>query len=470
MAEAITIIGAGLAGSEAAWQAARRGVQVTLYEMRPVRRTEVHQTGLLAELVCSNSFRSAALENAPGLLKEEMRRLDSLIMWCADRHAVPAGGALAVSREDFAAAVTAALEAHPLVQVVRGEVVHIPAEGIVVIATGPLTSAALADEIRAFTGHRYLSFYDAAAPIVAYDSIDLGRVFRASRYGKGGGDEYLNCPMDRSEYEAFLAALLAAEKAMPHHPEDEKVCFFEGCLPVEEMARRGPDTLRYGPLKPVGLRDPRTGRIPYAVVQLRQDNAAGTLYNMVGFQTSLKWGDQQRVFRLIPGLEQAEFARLGVIHRNTFINSPRVLTPTMQARSRPGLLFAGQMTGVEGYIESAAGGLIAGINAARLAGACEPVEFPRETAMGSLAFYITHADPDHFQPMNIAFGLLPPLDGDFGGRHTDKRLKKQRLAERALAALEQFRPLVEADAAGAGNVKQGLVLARTETKSSVPTG
>ncbi|HWI62370.1 MAG TPA: methylenetetrahydrofolate--tRNA-(uracil(54)-C(5))-methyltransferase (FADH(2)-oxidizing) TrmFO [Symbiobacteriaceae bacterium] len=433
----ITVIGAGLAGSEAAWQAASRGVRVRLYEMRPAKRTEVHTSSNFAELVCSNSLRGAGLENGVGLLKEEMRRLGSLIMREAYQHAVPAGGALAVSREHFAAGVTAALEQHPNVEVIREEVPSIPDEGIVVVASGPLTSETLAADILRFTGEKYLSFYDAAAPIVTLESVDMNRVFRQSRYGKGEGDEYLNCPMEKDEYQRFYEALVSAEKAMPHNPADEKVCFFEGCLPVEEMARRGPDVLRYGPLKPVGLTDPRTGRRPWAVVQLRQDNAAGTLYNLVGFQTSLKWGEQKRVFRLIPGLENAEFERLGVIHRNTFIKSPKVLMPTGQTKARPTLFFAGQMTGVEGYVESAAGGMVAGINAARLALGQAPVEFPRETATGSLLYYITHADADHFQPMNIAFGLMPELDGP---KIKDKRLRKRTIAERGLKVLEDWAP------------------------------
>lgn len=433
----VTVIGAGLAGSEAAWQAASRGCQVRLFEMRPVKRTGVHVTDYFAELVCSNSLRGNGLENAVGLLKEEMRRLHSLIMQEAYRHFVPAGGALAVSREDFARGVTEALANHPNVEIVRGEVSQIPDEGIVIVATGPLTSEAMAEEIKRFTGERYLSFYDAAAPIVTQDSIDMDKVYRASRYGKGDGDDYLNCPMNKEEYEAFWEALVAAEKSIPHNPEDEKVAYFEGCLPVEEMARRGKDVLRYGPLKPVGLDDPRTGRWPYAVVQLRQDNAAATLFNIVGFQTSLKWGEQKRIFRMIPGLENAEFERLGVIHRNTFIKSPLVLEPTLQTKSRANLFFAGQMTGVEGYVESAAAGLIAGTNAARLALGQEPVVFPTETALGSMAHYITHADPDSFQPMNIAFGLLPPLDGP---KIRDKRERKRAMAERALARLQEWAP------------------------------
>lgn len=435
----ITVIGAGLAGSEAAWQAASRGCRVRLFEMRPVKRTSVHVTEYAAELVCSNSLRGNGLENAVGLLKEEMRRLGSLIIREAHEHFVPAGGALAVSREDFARGVTEALSSHPNIEIVRDEVTAIPDEGIVIVATGPLTSEGMSEEIKRFTGERYLSFYDAAAPIVSLESIAMDKVFRASRYGKGDGDDYLNCPMNKEEYEAFWEALVNAEKSIPHNPEDEKVQYFEGCLPIEEMARRGKDVLRYGPLKPVGLDDPRTGRWPYAVVQLRQDNAAATFYNIVGFQTSLKWGEQKRVFQMIPGLEQAEFERMGVIHRNTFIKSPRVLRPTLQTNSRANLFFAGQMTGVEGYVESAAAGLIAGTNAARLALGQEPVPFPVETALGSLIHYITHADPDHFQPMNIAFGLMPPLDGP---RIKDKRERKRQFSERALQRLQEWAPAV----------------------------
>jgi len=433
----ITIIGAGLAGSEAAWQAASRGVKVTLYEMRPKVTTAVHKTDLFSELVCSNSLRGASLENAVGLLKEEMRRLGSLILREALTHAVPAGGALAVSRTDFSEGVTRALLQHPNITVLREEIREIPPEGVVVVATGPLTSAPLGEAIQRFTGEKALSFYDAAAPIVNIETVNMEKVFRMSRYGKGGGEDYLNCPMSKEEYETFYQALLTAERAMPHNPEDEQVCYFEGCLPIEEIARRGPDALRYGPLKPVGLIDPRTGRRPWAVVQLRQDNAAGTLYNLVGFQTSLKWGEQKRVFRLIPGLEEAEFERYGVIHRNTFMKSPLLLHPTGESRKRPGLFFAGQMTGVEGYVESAAGGLVAGINAARRALGQEPLVFPRETAIGSLLHYITHADPDHFQPMNIAFGLMPPLEGP---PIRDKRARKRAISERALKVLAEWAP------------------------------
>ncbi|HEY8552117.1 MAG TPA: FADH(2)-oxidizing methylenetetrahydrofolate--tRNA-(uracil(54)-C(5))-methyltransferase TrmFO [Thermaerobacter sp.] len=434
MANRVTVIGGGLAGSEAAWQVARRGIPVRLYEMRPVKSTPAHHTGNLAELVCSNSLRGAQLDQAPGLLKEEMRRLGSLIMQAADASAIPAGSALAVDREEFSRRVTEAILNHPLIEVIREEVTEPPADGPVIIATGPLTSDALSRWIREFTGEEYLAFFDAAAPIVTYESLDLSKLFRASRYGKGSGDDYLNSPMTREQYEAFWKALVEAERHVPH--DFEQGLFFEGCLPIEEMARRGPDTLRYGPLKPVGLIDPRTGKEPYAVVQLRRDNRYGTLYNLVGFQTSLKWGEQKRVFRMIPGLENAEFARYGVMHRNTFICSPKILKPTMQTRKRPDLFFAGQITGVEGYIESAATGIVAGINAARLVRGEEPVAFPPETAHGALTRYITEAHPDHFQPMNIAFGLLPPLER----RVRDPRRRKLLMAERALKALEGFAP------------------------------
>jgi len=432
MVEAVTVIGAGLAGAEAAWQLARRGIPVKLYEMRPHKSTPAHHTGYFAELVCSNSLRAAALENAVGLLKEEMRRLGSLIMACADAHRVPAGGALAVDREGFAAAVTRALLDQPLVTVYRREVTEIPAGSPVVLATGPLTSPALSESLRRLTGRDYLYFYDAVAPIVTRESINTARVFRSSRYGKGEG-EYINCPMNKEEYERFQAALAAAERA-PRR-EFEKEINFEGCMPIEVLARRGKDTMRYGPLKPVGLTDPRTGRRPYAVVQLRQDNAAGTLYNLVGFQTHLKWDEQKRVFRLIPGLEEAEFVRFGVMHRNTYVNSPVLLEPTMACRARPGLFLAGQITGVEGYVESAAAGLIAGVNAARLFRGEKPLVFPRETAHGALAHYITSADPDRFQPMNVTFGLFPPLPETVRDRKERNRL----LAERALGRLEEWK-------------------------------
>lgn len=428
--EAVTIVGAGLAGSEAAWQLARQQVPVRLIEMRPVETTPAHHTAYFGELVCSNSLRAAALTNAVGLLKEEMRRLGSVIMDCADRHSVPAGGALAVDRMGYAAAVTEAVKTHPLIETVTERVNAIPRDGIVIIATGPLTDGALAEDIQRFCGGEGLHFYDAAAPIVTGDSLDMDRVYRASRYGKGDAD-YLNCPMTREEYEAFYQALLTAETAEVHGFENKKV--FEGCMPVEVMARRGEDTLRFGPMKPVGLPDPRTGREPYAVVQLRQDNGEGTLFNLVGFQTHLKWGEQRRVFGMIPGLRQAEFVRYGVMHRNTYINSPELLTAAMESRTRPGLFFAGQMTGVEGYVESAASGIAAAYGAAARLRGEEPVPFPRETAIGSLTHYISHREGSNFQPMNINFGLMPPL-----GRRVPKKEKNRLIADRALAALDAF--------------------------------
>lgn len=430
----ISIIGAGLAGSEAAWQAAQRGAEVTLYEMRPEKQTPAHKTGGFAELVCSNSLRGAGLENAVGVLKEEMRRLGSLIMAAADATRVPAGGALAVDRHGFSDYITQRIEAHPQIHVVRTEVQKVPLseDMVTIVASGPLTEGALADDIARRTGGDSLYFYDAAAPIVSLESIDMTKAYRASRYGKGEA-AYINCPMTEAEYRAFYAALVTAEKAPTHGFEKEK--FFEGCMPVEVMAARGEDTLLYGPLKPVGLEHPVTGVRPFAVVQLRQDNAEGTLYNIVGFQTHLKWPEQRRVFGMIPGLEHAEFLRYGVMHRNTFLNAPRHLLPTYQLRGEERLLFAGQMTGVEGYVESASSGLVAGINAARLARGEAPLVFPVTTCHGALAHYITTGEADHFQPMNVNFGLLPPLPQ----RIRKKREKKQRLAERALADIETFR-------------------------------
>ncbi len=425
----VTIIGAGLAGAEAAWQAAKRGVKVRLYEMRPAKLTPAHRSGDFAELVCSNSLRAAALENAVGLLKEEMRRLDSLIMHCADETRVPAGGALAVDRNLFAQRVTERLSAHPLVEIIRQEAGEIPEEGLVILATGPLTSDALAKAIRRYTGNEYLYFYDAVAPIVTADSINMDKVFRSSRYGKGDSD-YLNCPMSREEYDVFYDALVQSEKAP--QKEFEREVHFEGCMPVEALASRGRDTLRYGPMKPVGLTDPASGQRFYAVVQLRQENKEGSLYNLVGFQTSLKWEEQRKVFRLIPGLEDAEFVRYGVMHRNTYINSPVLLEPTYQCKNRPTLFFAGQITGVEGYVESASSGLVAGINAALIAQGKDPVVFPRDTAHGALAHYITTADPAHFQPMNINYGLLPPS----AARIRDKKERCRTIAATALNSLE----------------------------------
>lgn len=440
----VVIVGGGLAGPEAAWQAAQRGCRVTLYEMRPERMTPAHQTGNVAELVCTNSLRGIAIDTAAGLLKEEMRRCGSLIMAAADASAVPAGGALAVDREQFSAYVRRQLEAHPLIAIRHVERTELPAVGglaggvpeadAAVLATGPLTSPALSAALETFLGQGHLAYFDAAAPIVLADSIDREKVFAASRYGKGGDDAYLNCPFDEEGYRRFWEALTTAEQAPLQEFEQDRMRFFEGCLPIEEMARRGPDTLLFGPLKPVGLTDPRTGRRPYAVVQLRQDNAAATHYNLVGFQTNLRWGAQREVFRLIPGLEQAEFVRYGVMHRNLFVCSPLALRPTLQTEREPRLLLAGQMTGVEGYIESASGGIVAGVNAARIARGEEPYVFPPETAIGGLCRYITEADPEHFQPMNVAFGLLPELPN----RIPDKRQRRRALAERALAVLDTW--------------------------------
>ncbi|GBF32651.1 tRNA:m(5)U-54 MTase gid [Desulfocucumis palustris] len=427
----ITVVGAGLAGSEAAWQLAGRGYKVKLYEMRPQKSTPAHHTGLFAELVCSNSLRAAAMENAVGLLKEEMRRLNSLIMECADATRVPAGGALAVDRDSFAGMVTARLTEHPNVEIVRREVTTIPSGGVVVLAGGPLTSEELAGNIQALTGQEYLYFYDAVAPIVTRESINMQKAFISSRYDKGEAS-YINCPMDKDQYLRFREELANAGRAP--RKEFEKEINFEGCMPIEVLAGRGPDTMRYGPLKPVGLTDPNTGRRPYAVIQLRQDNAAGTLYNLVGFQTHLQWSEQQRVFRLIPGLENAEFVRYGVMHRNTYINSPVVLNPTFECRLRDGLFFAGQITGVEGYVESAAAGLMAGINAGLKYSGKPLLIFPRETAHGALAAYITGADPKNFQPMNITMGLLPPLEQVI----KDRKKRNSLIAQRSLDTLERF--------------------------------
>ncbi|MDQ8733370.1 FADH(2)-oxidizing methylenetetrahydrofolate--tRNA-(uracil(54)-C(5))-methyltransferase TrmFO [Paenibacillus sp. LHD-38] len=428
----VTVIGAGLAGSEAAWQIASQGVPVVLYEMRPVTKTPAHHTNQFAELVCSNSLRANGLANAVGVLKEEMRQLDSLILSCADQHAVPAGGALAVDRDGFSGEVTRRLHDHPLVEVRNEEVTEIPTDGIVVIATGPLTAPGLSSQIQELLGEEYFYFYDAAAPIVEKDSIDMNKVYLASRYDKGEA-AYLNCPMTEEEFEIFHEALTTAEKA--EVKDFEKEVYFEGCMPIEVMASRGKQTVLFGPMKPVGLINPHTGKLPHAVIQLRQDNAAGTLYNLVGFQTHLKWGEQKRVFSLIPGLENAEFVRFGVMHRNTFINSPRLLKPTYQLNNRETLFFAGQMTGVEGYVESAASGLIAGMNAARLARGLEPVVLPEHTTLGSMAHYITTADFKHFQPMNANFGLFPPLEK----RMKSKKEKNEMIANRALEGIAQFK-------------------------------
>jgi methylenetetrahydrofolate--tRNA-(uracil-5-)-methyltransferase len=473
----IHIIGGGLAGSEAAWQAASMGVPVTIYEMRPVRPTAVHKTDRLAELVCSNSFRGDKLDNAVGLLKEEMRRLGSLVMTVADRVRVPAGAALAVDREQFSEGVTEAIRNHPLICVERREVSRIPPPeqmSPVIIATGPLTSDALSADIASFVGRKHLAFFDAISPIVLAETIDMAKVFRQSRWdrslrtaaelslsgtdassragigaqsraaGTGLGNQalsppepaaegdYLNCPFTEEEYVQFHQAIVSAEKAAGHDFDTTK--FFEGCLPIEVMAHRGTDTLRFGPMKPAGLRDPRTGRRPYAVVQLRQDNLAGDHYSLVGFQTQIKWGEQTRVLRMIPGLENAEFARLGMIHRNTYINGPTVLTETWQTRTRPDLFFAGQVSGVEGYVESAASGLLAGRNAARLVQGLAPLAMPRTTAMGALAYYVSHADPAHYDPTNITFGILPPLDAPPKSRQE----RAAATSQRALDALADW--------------------------------
>lgn len=463
----ITIVGGGFAGVEAAWAAAQRGSKVTLYEMRPNRQTSVHRTGDLAELVCSNSFKSNLLTNAAGVLKVEMRRLGSLILPIAERHAVPAGEALAVDREPFAREVTETLEAHPNVTVVREEVRAVSPDRPLIIATGPLTSESLAESLKAYTGDS-LYFYDAVAPTVTLDSLDMTKVFRASRRGRGreessdkekgrqgdgetqaeaGGDEnpqsairnpqsedYLNCPMTREEYEAFWGEMVKAEAAIPHNPEDEKLIYFEMCTPVEELARRGMRTLAFGPMKPIGLTDPRTGRRPWAVVQLRQENRDGTLWGLVGFQTRLKWGEQKRILRMIPGLENAEFVRFGVIHRNTYVNAPTLLGLNMELRAHPGVFLAGQMTGVEGYLESAAIGMVAGLNAHRQTQGQPPAVPPRETALGSLCHYLVETDPKRFAPMNANFGILPELAEPI----RDKREKARRKGEIALAAFDRF--------------------------------
>ncbi|WP_031514384.1 FADH(2)-oxidizing methylenetetrahydrofolate--tRNA-(uracil(54)-C(5))-methyltransferase TrmFO [Desulfofalx alkaliphila] len=427
----VNVIGAGLAGSEAAWQLARHNIPVRLYEMRPRKKSPAHHTEKFAELVCSNSLRAVMLENAVGLLKKEMEQLNSLIIESAYNTRVPAGGALAVDRELFSQYITDALVNHPKVELIREEVTDLPLDGITIIATGPLTSDTLAAKIKQLTGDDYLYFYDAAAPIVTLESLNMDIVFKASRYNKGEA-AYLNCPMTEEEYDNFYQQLIKAERVPLK--EFEKKVHFEGCMPVEVLASRGRETLTFGPLKPVGLTDPRTGKRPYAVVQLRQDNQEGTLYNLVGFQTNLKWGEQKRVFSLIPGLEDAEFVRYGVMHRNTYINSPKLLEATLQFKQIPNLLFAGQITGVEGYVESAASGLVAGINAARLAVGKQAVIFPKQTAIGALLHYISTAPAKNFQPMNITFGLMPPLEK----RIKDKKMRNQLLSRRALDKLEKF--------------------------------
>jgi len=429
----IKIIGAGLAGTEAAWELARRGVAVELYEMRPVRTTPAHQSADFAELVCSNSLKSDSADTAPWLLKEEMRRAGSLLMKIARQAAVPAGHALAVDRAEFARRVTQAVERQPLITVRREEVSCVDEENdLSIIATGPLTSDALAAEIARLSGTGQLFFYDSISPIVEADSIDRSKVYLAARYGKGTAD-YINCPFTKAEYDRFYDALVSAEPV--EAKEWEKLNYFESCLPIEELARRGRDTLRFGPMKPVGLRDPRTGTQAYAVVQLRQENLRHDSYNLVGFQNHMKWGDQARVLRLIPGLENARFLRYGQIHRNTYINAPRLLTGTLQMKQHPRVLFAGQISGVEGYVESIATGMLAGVYAAAIASGAEPVPVPRETALGSLVHYITHADADNFQPANITFDLLPAVDEETRRRVRDKKLRRKLVCERALVAL-----------------------------------
>ena len=431
----VTVIGAGLAGSECAWQLAQRGIQVTLCEMKPEKRTPAHTTDSFAELCCSNSLRSDQLENAVGLLKEELRRLGSLILRCADETRVEAGGALAVDRHGFAALVTERVRSHPNITVVEGEVTDIPA-GEVVVASGPLTSDALADRLRALLGaDSALHFYDAAAPLVSAESVDMDLAWFGSRYDRGTAD-YVNCPMSGEEYEAFWQALTTAQEAEVHGFEDKRV--FEGCMPVEVMARRGHDTLCYGPLKPRGLRDPRTGREPCAVVQLRRDNAEGTVYNLVGFQTHLKFPEQKRVFSMIPALHDAEFLRYGVMHRNTFLDSPRLLDRYYRLKSEPRIAFAGQMTGVEGYVESAASGFLVGVETARRLRGLPPVDFPQETAIGALGLYISNQSVTAFQPMNINFGIMPPL----GHRVRGKRNKNAELSQRALKIIDGLRETV----------------------------
>ncbi len=425
----VSVIGAGLAGSECAWQLAQRGIQVTLYEMKPEKRTPAHHTDAFAELCCSNSLRGAGLENAVGLLKEELRRLGSLILSCADETRVEAGGALAVDRHGFANLVTERIRSHPNITVIPGEVTAIP-EGEVVIASGPLTSDALAETLERLLGEGCgLHFYDAAAPLVSAASVDMESAWFGSRYDKGTAD-YVNCPMTEEEYAAFWEALTTAQEAEVHGFEDSQV--FEGCMPVEVMARRGRDTLRYGPLKPRGLKDPKTGREPYAVVQLRRDNAQGSIYNLVGFQTHLRFPEQKRVFSMIPALRDAEYLRYGVMHRNTFLDSPRYLNRYYQLKSEPRIVFAGQMTGVEGYVESAASGFLAGIELARRLRGMEPIDFPQETAIGALGLYVSNGSIGNFQPMNVNFGIIPPLDHRVKG----KRNKNAELSARSLAIIE----------------------------------
>lgn len=434
MIEQLIVIGGGLAGSEAAWQAANAGVRVRLYEMRPLQPTPAHVSGNLAELVCSNSLGSSLVSKAPGLLKAELRGLGSLILQCAEETAVPAGSSLAVDRDLFAGLVSQRIDEHPLIEIIREEIKVIP-DRPVIIASGPLTSAALTAEIQRLSGEDHLYFYDAVSPIVHADSIDMSIAFRQSRYDKGDQTEgdYINCPLNKEEYEDLIEAILTAETITLKSFEREDPNFFEGCMPVEVMAHRGRDALAFGPLRPVGLIDPRTGKRPYAVVQLRQDNVAASLYNMVGFQTNLRWGEQRRVLRMIPGLENAEFLRYGMMHRNTYVNAPRLLQPTLQMRNRSDLFFAGQITGVEGYVGNAGTGLLAGINAARFLQGQAPVIFPTGTMLGALCHYVTHADPGDFQPMKANFGLFqPPQD------KINKRVRGHWYAEKALTRMRRF--------------------------------
>ncbi len=432
MTETVTVIGAGLAGCEAAWQLARQGIPVILREMKPEKKTPAHHSDQFGELVCSNSLRSDQLENAVGLLKEELRRLDSLILRCADQHRVAAGGALAVDRQAFSRSITEAVRAHPLITVVEGEVTALPEQGQVIVATGPLTADALAEDIvKTFPQGDQLHFYDAAAPLVTFESVDMDHAWFASRYDKGTPD-YINCALSQEEYLAFWKALCEAKEAPVHGFEDKQV--FEGCMPVEVMARRGEQTLCYGPLKPRGLRDPKTGKEPFAVVQLRRDNADGTIYNLVGFQTHLTWPEQKRVFSMIPALRQAEVVRSGVMHRNTYLDSPRLLDRYYRVRTEPRLVFAGQITGVEGYVESTASGCLAALELARRLQGKPPIDFPQETAIGALALYVSNETVEHFQPMNINFGILPPL----GYRVKGKRNKNAALSQRALEILAEL--------------------------------
>ncbi|MCX6619925.1 MAG: methylenetetrahydrofolate--tRNA-(uracil(54)-C(5))-methyltransferase (FADH(2)-oxidizing) TrmFO [Acidobacteria bacterium] len=438
--EAIQIIGGGLAGCEAAWQVAQAGLPVVLHEMRPLTPTSAHKTDRLAELVCSNSLKSESENTAPWLLKQELRKLNSLLLLAADRARVPGGQALTVDRELFAAEIERSIEESPRIELRREEVLHIPARGMVIIASGPLTSTPLAEDIARLTGSDRLYFYDAISPIVDAGTIDYTIAFRASRYGKSidGGDDYVNCPMDRVQYERFLDALIAAQSYEPHIPEDQ--CrYFEACLPIEELAGRGRDTLRFGPMKPVGLTDPRSGRRPYAVVQLRQENLRADSYNLVGFQNSLKFGEQARILRLIPGLENAQFLRFGQIHRNTYINAPALLTNTLQLRGDPRIFFAGQISGVEGYVESIATGLLAGRHATALAVGETPRAFPGETALGSLCRYVSGAETKSYQPANITFDLLPKLDEDTRHRlRHDKKARQAEVCRRAIHQLDEF--------------------------------